>query len=81
MPFGKKPAQEGTEATGGSTCVLTLQGGQSIVLPNTLYVSTTIVIREQGQWFEEELQFVGKNVAQEGWTVLDIGDTLGRILQ
>jgi hypothetical protein len=79
MPFGKKPAQQGTEASGGSTCVLPLQGGQRIVLPNTLGVSTTVVIREQGKWFEEELEFVGKNIAQEGWTVLDIGDTLGRL--
>jgi hypothetical protein len=79
MPFGKKPAQQGTEASEGSTCVLPLQDGQRIVLPNSLGVSTTVVIREQGKWFEEELQFVGTNIAQEGWTVLDIGDTLGRI--
>ena len=51
--------------------------GQQIMLPPSLAVTTTFVVREQGQWFEDELRFATGTMVQEGWHVLDIGASYG----
>ena len=56
---------------------LPLASGQQITLPNSLEVTSTFVVREQGAWFEEELDFATEEIVQEGWSVLDIGASYG----
>jgi hypothetical protein len=56
---------------------LPLISGQQIVLPCSLEVTSTFVVREQGEWFEEELRFAVDNIVEEGWQVLDIGASYG----
>ena len=49
----------------------------TIMLPPDLRVTTSFVIAEQGEWFEEELEFAATYLVQPGATVLDIGASYG----
>ena len=50
---------------------------QQIMLPQSLEVTTSFVVHEQGRWFEHELRFVASHLCQQGWEVLDIGASFG----
>jgi FkbM family methyltransferase len=47
------------------------------MLPPDLRVTTSFVIAEQGEWFEEELEFAATHLARPGAAVLDIGASYG----
>src|SRR5579862_3336094 len=58
------------------TTVLTLVDGVRIVVPNALDLITPYVLREQQDFFEDELRFV-RELLQPGQTVVDIGANYG----
>ena len=49
--------------------------GVRVVVPDSLELITPYVLREQGDWFEDEIRFVRRAV-EPGATALDIGCTL-----
>lgn len=55
---------------------LSLPGGARIVVPDSLELITPYVLREQGDWFEDEIRFVRKAVTP-GDTVIDVGANYG----
>ncbi len=55
---------------------LTLVDGVRIVVPDSLDVVTTYVVREQGDWFEDEIKFL-RRLLQPGQKVIDIGANYG----
>lgn len=56
--------------------VNTLLTGEKLVLPDSDEVLHTFVIREQGTWFEKEIQYLPR-LLQNGMTVVDIGAGFG----
>ena len=50
---------------------------QQIMLPQSLEVTTSFVVHEQGRWFEDELRFATTQLCEKGWHVLDIGASFG----
>lgn len=58
------------------TTVLTLVDGVKIVVPNSLDLITPYVLREQQDFFEDELKFVRK-LLRPGQKVIDIGANYG----
>jgi FkbM family methyltransferase len=56
--------------------VLTLVDGVRIVVPDSLFLITPYVLREQQDFFEDELPFV-RQVLQPGQNVIDIGANYG----
>jgi len=58
------------------TTVLTLADGVRIVVPDSLDLITPYVLREQGDFFEDELPFV-RSLLEPGQTVIDIGANHG----
>lgn len=56
--------------------VLTLVDGVRIVVPDSLFLITPYVLREQLDFFEDELPFV-RRVLQPGQNVIDIGANYG----
>jgi FkbM family methyltransferase len=58
------------------TTVLTLADGVKIVVPDSLDLITPYVLREQLDFFEDELKFVRK-LLQSGQKVIDIGANYG----
>ena len=58
------------------TVVLTLVDGVRIVVPDSLDLITPYVLREQQDFFEDELPFV-RQVLQSGENVIDIGANYG----
>jgi FkbM family methyltransferase len=58
------------------TVVLTLVDGVRIVVPDSLDLITPYVLREQQDFFEDELPFV-RQVLQPGQNVIDIGANYG----
>jgi FkbM family methyltransferase len=56
--------------------VLTLVDGVRIVVPDSLFLITSYVLREQQDFFEDELPFV-RQLLQPGQNVIDIGANYG----
>jgi len=59
-----------------STAVLTLIDGVHIVVPDSLDLITPYVLREQQDWFEDEIKFL-RRLLQPGFNVVDIGANYG----
>jgi protein O-GlcNAc transferase len=55
---------------------LTLVDGVRIVVPDSLELITPYVLREQADWFEDELKFL-RRLTEPGQTVVDIGANYG----
>jgi FkbM family methyltransferase len=63
----------------GSTApraLLNLPGGVKLIVPDSLDSITSYVLREQGDWFEDELRFVRKVVGR-GESAIDVGANYG----
>jgi FkbM family methyltransferase len=58
------------------TIVLTLVDGVRIVVPDSLFLITSYVLREQQDFFEDELPFV-RQLLQPGQNVIDVGANYG----
>src|ERR1700678_1015795 len=58
------------------TVVLTMVDGVRIVVPDSLDLITPFVLREQQDFFEDELPFV-RQLLQPGQNVIDIGANYG----
>lgn len=65
-------------AAGLAACVLELPFGPGLrcVVPNLPRMITPFVLREQGDWFEDEVRFVRKALAP-GETAIDVGANFG----
>ena len=59
-----------------ATTTLTMVDGVRVVVPDLLDLITPYVLREQEDWFEDELRFLRK-LLQPGETVIDIGASYG----
>ena len=55
---------------------LSLPGGVQIVVPDDLTLMTPFVLREQGDWFEDEIRFV-RIFLRPGMAVVDVGANYG----
>ncbi len=58
------------------TATLTLIDGVKIVVPDSLNLITAYVLREQQDWFEEEIKFL-RHLLKRGQKVIDIGANYG----
>jgi FkbM family methyltransferase len=61
---------------GIETTVLTLSNGSKVVAPSDPNFMTNYVLREQGEWFEDEIEFV-RALVNPGMNALDIGANYG----
>ena len=59
-----------------STTTLTTADGVRVVVPDSLDLITPYVLREQQDWFEDELRFL-RRILQAGEAVIDIGANYG----
>lgn len=59
-----------------TTTFITLNDGTEICAPNQLNLMSNYVLREQGDWFEDEIHFVRKFI-KPGMIALDIGANYG----
>ncbi len=59
-----------------TTTTLTTVDGVRVVVPDSLDQITPYVLREQEDWFEDELRFL-RRLLQPGQTVIDIGANFG----
>lgn len=55
---------------------VTLRGGLMLAMPRSLDLITPYVLREQQDWFEDELKFL-RQIALPGWRAVDIGANYG----
>ncbi len=55
---------------------LTMVDGVRIIVPDSLNLITTYVLREQEDWFEDEIKFL-RHLLQPGQRVIDIGANYG----
>ena len=55
---------------------LKLVDGVRIVVPDSLNLITTYVLREQEDWFEDEIKFL-RHLIKPGQRVIDIGANYG----
>jgi FkbM family methyltransferase len=59
-----------------TTATLTIIDGVQVVVPDSLDLITPYVLREQLDWFEDEIKFV-RNLLEPGQRVIDIGANYG----
>src|ERR1035437_624638 len=59
-----------------STTMLTLVDGVRVVVPDSVHLITPYVLREQLDWFEDEIKFL-RRLLQPGQKVIDIGANYG----
>ncbi len=59
-----------------STVTLTMADGVKVVVPDSLDLITPYVLREQQDWFEDEIKFL-RRLLQPGHKVVDIGANYG----
>ncbi len=59
-----------------SRTTLTMVDGVHIIVPDSLNLITTYVLREQEDWFEDEIKFL-RLLLQPGHKVIDIGANYG----
>lgn len=59
-----------------STTMLTLIDGAKVVVPNSLDLITPYVLREQQDWFEDEVKFL-RRLLKPGQAAIDIGANYG----
>jgi len=57
-------------------CVLNVQGGARIAAPATLDCLSTYILREQEDWFEDEIRFV-RRWLRPGMQAVDVGANIG----
>jgi FkbM family methyltransferase len=58
------------------TTILTIVDGVQIVVPDSLELITPYVLREQQDWFEDEIKFL-RRLLKPGYKVMDIGANYG----
>ena len=58
------------------SCILTLPDGSKILIPDSLSLITPYVLKEQNDWFEDEIRFV-RRLLQPEETAIDIGANYG----
>ena len=58
------------------TTILTMVDGVRVVVPDSLDLITPYVLREQQDWFEDEIKFL-RRVLQPGEKVIDVGANYG----
>lgn len=56
--------------------IVDMVNGARLIVPDSLELITTYVLREQGDWFEDEISFV-RRLLQPGENALDIGANYG----
>jgi protein O-GlcNAc transferase len=66
----------GNENVGRGNAVIRICGDVDIVVPDQLHLMTTYVLREQEDWFEDEIKFL-RRYLRKGMHVLDIGANCG----
>lgn len=59
-----------------STESVPMAGGLRVVVPASLRYMTNFVLREQGDWFEDEIRFV-RSFVEPGMNIVDIGANYG----
>lgn len=59
-----------------ATAILTMIDGVKIVVPDSLELITPYVLREQQDWFEDEIKFI-RHLLQPGQKIIDIGANYG----
>ncbi len=59
-----------------TSCTLTFGSGTRIIVPDSLNLITTYVMREQRDWFEDEIRFL-RRLLRKGQTAIDIGANYG----
>ena len=59
-----------------STTTITLVDGIRIIVPESLNLITTYVLREQEDWFEDEVKFL-RQLIKPGLRVIDVGANYG----
>lgn len=59
-----------------STCSMQLINNINVTVPNSLALMTPFVLREQNDWFEDEIKFI-RTFIKPGMKVIDIGANYG----
>lgn len=66
----------GNENVARGNAVIRICGDVDIVVPNQLHLMTTYILREQEDWFEDEIKFL-RRYLRTGMHALDIGANYG----
>ncbi len=69
-------ANMGDERVGRGNTVIRMRGNVDVVVPDRLQLMTTYVLREQEDWFEDEIKFL-RRYLRTGMHALDVGANYG----